>query len=202
MASNLLISPDFVCFTTRSFALSNNQSLPAASRSLGALARRKIITRVTKGIWANTKHPYYSPLSCVFPLLGAEQGYISFLTALHRHGAISQIPRTIQIATTGHSRKVESPIGTFEFFQLKPHMMKEGVEWSESKIPYRIAQPEKALIDTLYLSSRRGKRFSSLPELDFHFDDKKIRQWVKKLVPNRLIRLAIESRLEEILKDH
>ena len=46
-------------------------------------------------------HPYFHPLSCVPYLLGKEQGYVSFLTALHLHCVISQIPKTIQIATTG-----------------------------------------------------------------------------------------------------
>lgn len=30
----------------------------------------------------------------------------------------------------------------------------------------RVASPEKALVDSFHLSSRRGKRFGSFPELD------------------------------------
>ena len=38
---------------------------------------------------------------------------------------------------------------------------------SESSLQaYLIASPEKALLDLLYLSSRKGNRFESLPELD------------------------------------
>jgi len=51
-------------------------------------------------------------------LMGKEQGYVSFLIALHLHGLVSQIPKTIQIATTGHARTLGSPIGRYEFLQI------------------------------------------------------------------------------------
>jgi hypothetical protein len=68
--------------------------------------------------------------------------------------------------TTAHSRVVKTKLGVFEFFQMKPEMMTEGVVWSDTKLPFRMATPEKALLDVFYLSTRKGKRFSSLPELD------------------------------------
>lgn len=80
-------------------------SLPGAVARFGtteAIVReRGALTRLTRGVWANTSHPDFHPLVCVPKLLGREQGYVSFLTALHLRGVISQIPRTIQVATTG-----------------------------------------------------------------------------------------------------
>lgn len=200
MKSDLLLTTDFICFTTRDYALANGQSLPSASRTLTRLAKLKVIIRVTKGIWANTKHPYFSPLGCVPLLLGPEQGYVSFLTALHRQGVISQIPPTIQVATTGHSRKRKTPVGTFEFFKMKPQMMIEGVQWSDARLPYRIATAEKALVDTLYLSTRRGKRFSALPELEFSFDKKRLLSLIKKQVQSKAITTAILERLKKLVE--
>lgn len=196
MTSDALLAPDFVCFTTRDYALRSGQSLPSASRSLNRFAQRGLITRVTKGVWANTQHPYFTPLACVPLLLGVEQGYVSFLTALHRHGAISQIPHTIQVATTGHSRRKRTPVGFFEFFQLKPEMMTDGIEWSEAKIPYRMATAEKALVDTLYLSTRKGRRFAQLPELEFEFDSKSVRALLNGQVKDKKIGAAIYKRLD------
>jgi predicted transcriptional regulator of viral defense system len=163
-----------VIFSSREFALTHGLSLSAASHQLKTAARRGEIVRVTRGVWARRDHPHFSPLSCVPWVLGQEQGYVSFLTALHRHGAISQIPSVIQVATTGHSRKLSTPVGRFEFFQLKPEMMLAGVEWSETHVPFRMATPEKALLDTLYLATRKGRRFASLPELHRIFDDRAI----------------------------
>jgi len=157
---------DFVIFTTRDFANYSSISIPAASKRLLRLADKRLLTRVTKGLWANTSHPHFHPLSCVPYLLGKEQGYVSFLTALHLHGLISQIPKTIQIATTGHARSLNSPVGHYEFLQIKPELMKTGTKWSDTHLPYLIATAEKALIDTLYLSTRKSRRFARLPEVD------------------------------------
>jgi len=157
---------DFIIFTTRDFANYSSISIPAASKRLLRLADKRLLTRVTKGLWANTSHPHFHPLSCVPYLLGKEQGYVSFLTALHLHGLISQIPKTIQIATTGHARSLNSPVGHYEFLQIKPELMKQGIKWSDTHLPYLIATAEKALIDTLYLSTRKSRRFARLPEVD------------------------------------
>jgi hypothetical protein len=98
-------------------------------------------------------------------LLGSEQGYVSFLSALHIHGALAQIPAHVQVATTGHARRLRTPVATFELLQIKPEMMLHGVKWSDSPLPYRIATVEKALLDTFYISTRRKRRFVKLPEL-------------------------------------
>ena len=163
---DLFNSTDFIIFTTRDFANYSSISIPAASKRLLRLADKRLLTRVTKGLWANTSHPHFHPLSCVPYLLGKEQGYVSFLTALHLHGLISQIPKTIQIATTGHARSLNSPVGHYEFLQIKPELMKQGIKWSDTHLPYLIATAEKALIDTLYLSTRKSRRFARLPEVD------------------------------------
>ncbi len=163
---NLFISDDFVVFTTREFANRVNISMSAAAKRLSRLSEKECLTRVTKGVWANTEHSYFHPLSCVPYLLGKEQGYVSFLTALHLHGVISQIPKTIQVATTGRARMLNSPVGRFEFFQIKPELMTQGVDWSETRLPYLVASAEKALLDTLYLATRKNRRFARMPELE------------------------------------
>ena len=181
---DLLNTEDFVIFTTREFANQRGISLSAAAKRLARLSDKGQLTRVTKGIWANTGHPYFHPLSCVPYLLGKEHGYVSFLTALHLHGVISQIPKTIQIATTGRGRVLESPVGRFEFFQIKPELMRQGADWSDSRLPYLIASPEKALVDTLYLSTRKNRRFARLPELDLAHSGFRQREFMRLM--NRL----------------
>ena len=106
-------SPEFVVFTTRDYAAASGASMSSASRRLDRLSKRDALTRVTKGVWANTAHPHFHPLACIPYLLGKEQGYVSFLTALHLHGMLSQIPRTYQVATTGRPRLLDSPVGRF-----------------------------------------------------------------------------------------
>ncbi len=194
-------SSDFVIFTTREYASYNGISMPPASRRLARLVDKNLLTRITKGVWANTGHPHFHPLACVPYLLGKEQGYVSFLTALHLHGLVSQIPRTIQIATTGRGRTLISPAGLYEFFQIKPELMKQGTNWSETHLPYLIASAEKALLDTLYLSTRKSRRFASLPEIEFVpsvFRKREFERLLRQLpIPGRVL-AAMRSRWEAI----
>lgn len=200
MMFNFQHSEEFIFFTTREYAFVAGVSISAASRQLKRQESKGFITHVVRGIWANANHLYYNPLGCVSYLLGGEQGYVSFLTALHRHGILSQIPRTIQVATTGHSRKLKTPIGVFEFFQLKPEMMTDGIEWCETRVPFRMATPEKTLLDIFYITTRKKKRFSSLPELEIEstsFKSRKFNSLVKKLVTSKQIVNAIMNRAKK-----
>jgi predicted transcriptional regulator of viral defense system len=163
----LLGSPDFVVFTTREYAFRAGVAVASATRQLARAAERGAITRISRGIWANPSHPFFHPLTCVPKILGNEHGYVSFLTALHLRGVIEQIPRTMQAATTGHARRLVTPLGTFELFHIAPAQMRHGIEWSETRVPYRIATAEKALLDAFYISIRRARRFRSLPEIDW-----------------------------------
>jgi len=90
---------------------------------------------------------------------------------------------------------LDSPVATFEFFQIKPELMRQGAEWSESRLPYLIASAEKALVDTLYLSTRKGRRFVRLPELDLtHFRQREFKRLLKQPpIPLRVLS-AMESK--------
>lgn len=202
MNLNIFNSENFIFFSTRDFALYNGLKISAATEQLKRLETKKLITKLTRGIWANTQHPYFNPCTAILPLLNNEQGYLSFLSALNRHGLISQIPQTIQIASTGRPRKLKTAIANYEFIQLAPSMFLDGINWAEShsSISYPIASPEKALLDTLYISTRKNKRFYSLPEIEINsdFDENKFIYLLQKCVPDKRIKSAIEARFKII----
>lgn len=194
---------EFVVFTTREFANASHLSLSAASNRLHRLVEGNFLTRITRGVWANAGHPHFQPLACVPYLLGKEQGYVSFLSALHLHDVISQIPKAIQVATTGRPRAINSPVGRFEFLRVKPDLMRAGIEWSETHQPYLIATREKALLDTLYISTRKNRRFGKLPELDLTdsgFDHRKFERLLRDSPFPVRIRSAIRMRWEKLVE--
>ena len=45
-------------------------------------------------------------------------------------------------------------------------MMRQGIAASATEPPYNLATAAKALIDTLYIATRKRRRFASLPEVD------------------------------------
>jgi predicted transcriptional regulator of viral defense system len=202
MKLDLFAKPDLIVFTTREYAMAANMGVDAASRQLGRLMRgNKSLKQLTRGVWANTAHPHFNPYACVAKLIGSEQGYVSFLTALHLHGVLSQIPSTIHVATTGHTRSLRTPVGVFEFLQLKPSLFHKGVEWRQTASPYLLATAEKALIDALYISTRRNRRFARLPELELdarHFSERRFKQLLRTTELPQQISAAIQSRYKEL----
>jgi predicted transcriptional regulator of viral defense system len=192
---------DFIIFTTRDYSNYTNCSMSAASKKLTRLKENNLLTRVTRNLWGNTSHPYFLPLSCVPYLLNNEQGYVSFLTALHFHGLLSQIPETIQIATTGHSRTLDSKVAKYEFMQIKPELMQQGLVWADTSLPYLQASAEKSLIDVLYIATRKNRRFSVLPELTLTtnlFSKKAFRKLFDQLHLSERILNAMRGRAEEL----
>ncbi len=166
MNYSFLNTEDSIVFTTRIYAFISGLSISAATEMLKRLEKKEAIIKLTRGVWANIKHPYFSPMLAVPYLLNDEQGYVSFLSALSKHGIISQIPQKILIATTGRSRKLSTPVADYDFIQLKPSMFLAGIEEANAKISYLLASPEKALLDTLYIATRKHNRFMALPELE------------------------------------
>ena len=75
--------------------------------------------------------------------------------------------------------------------------MNKGIEWSNNKSNYLIATREKALLDTLYISTRKGQRFSSLPEIDLdELDMKYLKSLLKETIKSKIIKTSIQKYLE------
>lgn len=178
-------------FSTREFATATGYRTDAASRKLNSWKNQGLIKQLTRGVWVNLNNKTFSVYGLTPYVVGLEQGYVSFLSALHRHGVISQIPQKVFVASTGHGRKVESELATFEIIQMKAQYMQSGIEWFSGAVSYGLASPEKALLDCLYLSTRRGKKFRYFPELD-----------LSKIKQSRLKRLIKEHRFPNSIEAH
>jgi hypothetical protein len=82
-------------------------------------------------------------------------------------------------------------------------MFQEGIDWApaHAKISYQIACAEKALLDTLYIATRKGTRFASLPELDLseNFSKEMFLNLLNKCVLDKRIKSAILSKFEKVI---
>jgi hypothetical protein len=142
-------------------------SAVSISKALGRLARHGLVTKVMRGLWANTSHPLFSPYLVVGRLETSwgEPTYVSFISALHLHGILSQIPREMHIATARLRPPLKTPVGTYIFHQLKLALL-TGFEPGDVWGRFQRASPEKALFDTAYVSLHRGQQWRHLPELE------------------------------------
>ncbi len=186
-------------FTTREVALLTGGSLSTISHRLKRIEREGVIRRVARGLWCDPSNPRFTPFLLVSFLAGGHRAYVSFFSALNLHGMIEQVPQIIYCATTGHTRLKRTPMSTFSFHRIHPNFF-AGFDWYRGGREFLIATPEKALVDSLYLSSRRGKRFRFLPEIELEgggFRFREAQKWADQ-IPYPRIRKYVHQHLKSL----
>ena len=185
-------------FTTREAAMLSGSSLSNASKMLKTLEDKGLVLKVTRGIWAEAGNEKLSPYSVIPLLLAKNRAYVSFISALHLHGIIEQIPQEITLASIVHTKKINTKLGIFSIHRISPPLF-DGFDWYKGEGSFLIAEPEKALFDSIYLSTRKKKQFGYFPELYFprSFSFKKAAGWIDK-IPEKRIRSSVEKKLKEI----
>lgn len=187
-------------FTTHEVAASSGCSLPSATLILNRMEREGLVFRVYRGIWCETSTTKLSPYTIIPYLLGQNRAYVSFISALHLYGMIEQIPQEITLASIIHSKKIKTKLGTFAVHKVTPDFFK-GFSWYKGSGTFLIAEPEKALIDCLYISAHKNRQFRYFPELSIPktFNIKKARSWAKA-IPHKSIRSYALEKLANILR--
>jgi predicted transcriptional regulator of viral defense system len=114
--------------------------------------------------------------------------YLSFESALARHGILSQIPYTMTFATTRRSKRMTIGGREAEFRQIK----KELFFGYKLESGLYVAEPEKALLDELYMMAR-GRASVSIDELDISpLSWTKLRAFAKRF-PKEIGAAAIDN---------
>lgn len=185
-------------FTTHELSALSGKSLSTVTQSLNYLRKVGLILKIYRGIWAEAKYQQLSPYTVVPFLLPSHRAYVSFISALHLHGIIEQIPQEITLASTCHSKRVTTGIGAFSIHRITPLFFK-GFGWYKGTGSFLIAEPEKALVDSFYISACRKKQFGFFPELHFpkSFSMRKVKDWVKK-IPDVKIRSYVLKKANSI----
>lgn len=144
-------------------------SAAAASMSLIRAAQNGLVFRV-KSLWVNLLHP---PNLEDLALALISPSYISFETALYQHHILSQSPQGgCTLASTKRPQKIETPLGNIQVYHLQPKLF-----WGYDE--KRLAFPEKAWLDLLYLRQKKGLKLSEVfytQELNV----KKLREFERK----------------------
>jgi hypothetical protein len=187
-------------FFTKEIADLSGGSTSVATRVLTRMARDGFIQRVVRGLWCVPSDPRFSRFTLIHYLSRGHPSYLSFLSALHLHGLIEQIPQTVYAATTGHTRLVNTVIGGYSFHRIAPTLF-GGFDWYGEQRNFLVATAEKALVDSLYLSSRKGQRFRFFPEIEIPpgFSFPKAQQWVER-ISDPLIKTYVIRHLDDLRK--
>ncbi|MEX2204576.1 MAG: hypothetical protein WD965_10880 [Actinomycetota bacterium] len=150
--------------------------------------------RLRHGLWALVSD--INPMSVPPHLTAPYPAYVSFWSALARHGMIDQVPRKIYVASLDRTRLIPTAVGTYSIHHLAPEVF-GGYDGTENT--GYLATPEKALFDTVYVGAPRGGKVS-LPELELpaDFHEGKLDEWTSHIARPRL-RTLVADRLVRAL---
>jgi len=186
-------------FTTSELCALSGKSASAVVQGLNFLEKEGIVLKIYRGIWTEAGNDKVSPYTVIPFLLPRHRAYVSFISALHLYGIIEQIPQVITLATTSHTKAIHTKIADYSLHQLDPAFF-DGFGWYKDTGSFLIAEPEKALIDCLYISARKKRRFGRFPELYFpeSFSFKKAEYWAGKIRSGKL-RACVRKKLRILM---
>lgn len=186
-------------FTTFEISVLSGKTPSVVTQSLNHLAKNGLVLKIYRGVWADADNESLSPYAAIPYLFARQRAYVSFLSALHLYGIIEQIPQTITLASTVHTRTIRTTLGVFSVHRLSPKFFK-GFDWYRGEGTFLVAYPEKALVDSLYLSACKKKQFGYFPELYFpkSFSFKTARAFARA-IPNSKIRLHVLKKLQSLI---
>jgi predicted transcriptional regulator of viral defense system len=182
--------------TTADAAAVLGVSVEAASHALRRLASSGLLTPIRRALWGLGPEP--DPLALGEYVTAPYPSYLSLQTALYQHGMIAQIPSMIYLVSLARAARIETELATYSVHHVRPEIY-GGFE-VQAKSGLKLALPEKALIDFLYLSPTRGRLFAALPELELPrgFRPSLARQWARR-IPSRRLRTMVEHKLGGLL---
>jgi len=169
-----------------------------ASKMLSRLSESGHVVRLAHGLWTVDRH--LDPLTLPGPLTAPFPSYVSLQSALYYHGLLSQIPAVTYAVSVGRTHRFETPLGTISVHHVAPGFF-FGYE-TVGRGGLKLATPEKALVDWLYLGPARSKLFRVLPELEIPrtFSVRKVRAIIGRLADSRR-RTFVARRWERLLAE-
>jgi len=157
-----LLGMGIPAFQTSDVAAYLNVENAHASKLLARLASSGHLARLGRGRWGFKDR--IDPLALPEYLTSPYPSYVSLQSALYHHGMISQIPSVLYAVSPARTRTHRTALGTVSVHHIDPSFF--FGHQPAGKGPGKIATPEKALIDFLYLSPGRTHLFRALPELE------------------------------------
>lgn len=178
-----LLKMDQAVFTTADAAAFLGLTNATVSKILGRLSSAGHIVRLKRGLWGLPGKT--TPLQVAHRMTAPFPAYVSLQSALFHHGMVSQIPEVIYVASLARTQRLSTPFCTFSIHHLQPAFF-FGYATQDDGIT-RMALPEKALIDLLYLSAARSGLFRAIPELEIpkSFSVRRARGMVRRIPSER-----------------
>ncbi|MGA1842530.1 MAG: type IV toxin-antitoxin system AbiEi family antitoxin domain-containing protein [bacterium] len=146
--------------TPYNLQIESGLSLTAIKKSIQRLRKKGYIAKLKGNFYANTFA--FPSLEEIAMLLG-RPCYISFESAMEKHGIISQMPLVLTCATSGKTKNITTPIGEISLHHIHSRLFTDyfnegGILW---------AKPEKALLDYIYIHLKVRNEIMALDEINW-----------------------------------
>ena len=183
-------------FTTFELVSASGKSSSAVTQGLNYLVKTGILVKIYRGVWAEANNREISLYTAMPYLFSRQRAYVSFISALHLYGIVEQIPQMVTVASLAHTKTMRTSLGTVAVHRITPVLFC-GFSWYKGDGSFLIAEPEKALVDSVYLSVCKKRQFGHFPELRFPrgFNFKKAHSWAAN-IPNIRARTAVYKRID------
>lgn len=153
--------------------------------------RRGLVEHISRRVYVNKLAHDFSPRELVSIL--RPNAYISLESALAEWGISTQSPSALTCVTTGFPRKFRSSSVQIIYRHIGKNLFWGFEEKRTRHGTYKIAEPEKALLDWVYLQRQEGLPVT-LDELSLNaIDRKKLRKYSLKYP------ISVQRVLQELL---
>jgi predicted transcriptional regulator of viral defense system len=195
-ALTMLARADAPVFTTADAAVRLGVPNGHASVILARLGASGQLVRLRRAVWARPGG--VDPLALPECLTAPFPAYVSLQSALYLHGMVSQVPAVTYAVSLARTRRFTTPLGAVSIHHVQPSFF---FGFEDAGRGGRLATPEKALVDFLYLTPARSRLFRALPELEWprRFSVRKARAIVERVEPERR-RTRVSGSLEALLE--
>lgn len=142
------------------YRLSNS----AVSKALGRQARRGLLEKLSDDVYLNKLAASPTPRDIVNQLV--PDSYVSLGSALAEWGLSTQDPVAVTCVTNSRRRSIKTPSIQIMYRKIKDELLWGYIEKKARYSSYRIAEPEKALLDWIYFTLQDGLPVQ-LDEIEF-----------------------------------
>jgi hypothetical protein len=163
---------------TDELARKHQLSVPVVRNALRRYELRRLVERVSTKVYINHLNQQFSPRDLVNIL--RPESYVSLESALVDKGIISQSPAVLTCVTPGYPQSFRSRSVSIVYRKISSELYWGTEEKATRYNKYLIAEPEKALLDWIYLSRQEGLP-TALDELHLQFlDPAKLRDYAER----------------------
>ena len=181
------------------------RSEPVIHNSLRRYEQKGLVERVSLKLYINHLNQQFSPQDLVNNI--RPKSYISLESALVEKGIINQSPSAFTCVSPAHSQSYHNKSANIVYRKISPDLYWGYEEKATRYNKYLIAEPEKALLDWIYLNRQEGLptpldefqlSFLSIPKLRKYAD--RFPRTVQDTVKDLLLERAFPSETAD--QDH